>query len=163
MGAPFRGWKGAFIFGRAPFAEGPVVPVGGVARSRRKPAGKRDFPATIVTARGDKKTGTLAVKAGSIEVAAKEDGALRKMSVAIADIDSIEITHWRSIERRRNEFAFYPDEMKITLRDKKVLLCTGMVASPEQAILQGRRREPFHLFLFLRLLEEQRVEKFRAG
>ncbi len=89
---------------------------------------KSDLPATIVTARGDKKTGTLTVKFGSIEVSADEGGTLRKMSLPIAAIDSIEFTRWRGVERRKNEFAFYPAGMKITMLNKKVLLCNGGVS-----------------------------------
>ena len=86
-----------------------------------------DIPATIVTARGDKKTGALAVKSGSIEVETVEEGGRRKMTVAIADIETIEFTRWRGVERRKNEFAFYPSETRILLRDKKALVCRGSI------------------------------------
>jgi hypothetical protein len=85
------------------------------------------IPATIVTARGDKTTGFLAVTFTSIEVESLEDGRRRKMTVAVADIESIEFTRWRGVERRKNEFVFHPSEMKIILRDRKSLLCTGSV------------------------------------
>lgn len=86
-----------------------------------------DLPATIVTARGDKKTGSLTVKFGSIEIETAEEGARRKMAVAVADIETIEFTRWRGVERRKNEFAFYPSETKIILRDKKTLVCAGSI------------------------------------
>src|SRR5512145_1344077 len=77
----------------------------------RKGGGREtDLPATVVTARGDRKTGALVVKSGSVEVETAEGGSLRRKTLAIADIDSIEITRWRGVERRKNEFAFYPSE-----------------------------------------------------
>ncbi len=94
-----------------------------------KDAGRKtDLPATIVTARGDKKTGTLVVKFGTIEIETMEEGARRKMAVAIADIETIEFIRWRGVERRKNEFVFYPSETKIILRDKKALAGTGRIA-----------------------------------
>ncbi len=91
--------------------------------------GKREtnISSTIVNARGDKKTGSLEMQTGSIEVTVVEERAHIKTAVAIADIDSIEITRWRPIERRRNEFVFYPAEIRIVLRDRKTLLCAGSV------------------------------------
>ncbi|HOT47151.1 MAG TPA: hypothetical protein PLM53_19670 [Spirochaetota bacterium] len=97
-------------------------------RDPRDAGRKSDVPATIVTARGDRKTGTLTMKFGSMEVSAEEGGAHRKISIAIAEIDSIEFTRWRGVERRKNEFAFYPAKMKITLLDKRVLMCNGGVS-----------------------------------
>lgn len=116
----------------APSSGGPASPKDPSSpsvelRDPRDAGRKSDLPATIATARGDKKTGTLTVKFGSMEVSAEEGGAPRKMSLSIADIDSIEFTRWRGVERRKNEFAFYPAGMKITLLNKKVLLCGGGV------------------------------------
>ena len=94
----------------------------------RKYTGReKAMAATIVTARGDKKTGTLDVTFGAIDVELVEEGARRKTSVALADIESIEFTRWRGIERRKNEFAFYPCEIRIVLRDRKQLLCAGRI------------------------------------
>ncbi len=97
-------------------------------RDRRDSGRATDLPATVVNARGDKRTGSLVVKFGSLEVETMEGGARRKTAVAIADIESIEFTRWRGTERRKHEFTFYPSDMKIILRDKKMLLCTGGAA-----------------------------------
>lgn len=84
-----------------------------------------DCPATIVTARGGKRTGTLALKPGKIELEVMENGARRRMSVSLADVESIEFSRWRGTERRKGEFVFHPSEARIVLWNRKVLLCTG--------------------------------------
>ncbi|TFH42335.1 MAG: hypothetical protein E4G96_03680 [Chrysiogenales bacterium] len=49
------------------------------------------------------------------------------MTVPIADIGSIEFLQWRGREIRKNEFAFYPERVRITLRDGKALESAGNI------------------------------------
>lgn len=96
-------------------------------------------PVTIVTARGDSRTGSIALAFASIEVHAAEEGAYRKKTVALGEIESIEFTRWRGTERRKNEFAFRHWEMRIVLRDKKDLRCRGNIPALNRLAFRDSR------------------------
>ncbi len=96
-------------------------------RDRKDDGKERVVPVTIVTARGDSRTGSMALQFGSIEVHAAEEGTFRKRTVPFGEIESIEFTRWRGTERRKNEFTFRHWEVNIVLRDKKALRCRGTI------------------------------------
>ncbi|OHD66339.1 MAG: hypothetical protein A2176_07595 [Spirochaetes bacterium RBG_13_51_14] len=82
-----------------------------------------DIPATVITATGERLSGSLLVPFNSLEIEFNEDGKSRIRNVELSGIESIEFTRWRGIERRKNEFAFYPVRARITLSDKKIIEC----------------------------------------
>ena len=121
---------------RAP--EGPAVPAVD-AGGKKGPAGQADFPATVTTAKGESMTGSLLLSFDAIEVDTAEEGPERKKSIPLASIKTIEFTQWRGTLRRKNEYAFYPARVKITLRDGKAYQCTRVAPALNRVLFKDYR------------------------
>jgi hypothetical protein len=85
---------------------------------KEKNKGKpEDTRVTVETMKGEPMEGSLILDFDLLDI---EVGTARKESIPLAGIDSIEFIQWRGTERRKNEFAFYPCQTRIIMKDKKV-------------------------------------------
>ena len=89
----------------------------------RHALGDHTYRVSLINARGDKRSGLLALKTDFIDIDVSDHGSVEKRKVSIASIDSIEFKKWKGTEGRGNEFLFYPAQIKITLADKKIIEC----------------------------------------
>jgi hypothetical protein len=91
---------------------------------KEKDKGKpEDNRVTVETMKGEPMEGSLILDFDLLDIEVMDGGAARKESIPLAGIDSIEFIQWRGSERRKNEFAFYPIQTRIIMKDKKVYIC----------------------------------------
>jgi hypothetical protein len=89
----------------------------------RHALGDHTFRVSLINARGDKRSGLLALKTDFIDIDVSDHGSVEKRKVNISSIDSIEFNKWKGAEARENEFLFYPARIKIVFADKKIIEC----------------------------------------
>jgi len=82
-----------------------------------------DVRVTVETVKGEAMTGSLILDFDALEINVMDNGAARKESIPVVNIDSIQFIQWHGTERRKNEFAFYPSQTRIIIKDKKVYTC----------------------------------------
>jgi hypothetical protein len=101
--------------------------------------GEKEFTVAVVTVKGDAMTGSFMIQSDTIVIEIGENGASVKKSLTLAAIDSIEFTRWRGIQRRKNEYVFYPSLTKITMADKKIYECARAVPALNRVLFKNFR------------------------
>lgn len=123
----------------------PTVDAGG----KRSTAAEADVTATVITAKGEPMTGSLLLPFDTIEAETAEKGPEGKKSFPLASIKTLEFTRWRGTLRRKNEYAFYPVLMKITLRDGKAYQCSRVTPALNRLLFKDYRgRRVLYAYFF---------------
>ncbi len=102
--------------------EPPIQPRADINETRHA-LGDHTYRVSLINARGDKRSGLLALKTDFIAIDVSDHGSIEKRKGNISSIDSIEFNKWKGTEIRGNEFLFYPAQIKIVFADKKIIEC----------------------------------------
>lgn len=105
-------------------------------KNRVKP---EDVAVTVETVKGEPKDGLLILDFDQLEIEVMYAGAVRKESIPVASIYSIEFIQWHGTERRKNEFAFYPVRTRVILKDKKEHIREGNIPELNKLMLKTAR------------------------
>ena len=90
----------------------PAVDIGG----ERKTPVEVNYPVTVMTAKQEPLSGSLLLPFDSIDVEVLARTSGRSLSIALASIRTIEFIRWSGTLRRKNEYAFYPALVTVTLK-----------------------------------------------
>lgn len=104
---------------KAPGLKEPASP--SVEFRGREESGQSWVRAALVRARGERLEGELLLAFAALDLETVADNKPAKRSVPLAEIASIEFTRWQGYRRRKNEYAFYPALVRVTLADKSVV------------------------------------------
>ncbi|MBN1495330.1 MAG: hypothetical protein JXA07_01085 [Spirochaetes bacterium] len=110
----------------------PAVDVGG----ERKAPVEVNYPVTLTMAKQEPLAGSLLLPFDSIDVEILARTSGRNLSIALASIRTIEYMRWSGTLRRKNEYAFYPALVTITLRDGKAYPCTRVTPALDRLVFQ---------------------------
>jgi hypothetical protein len=117
----------------------PGVDIGGA----KGQGGEKELAVTVVTVKGESMTGSIIIKSETLEIEIDENGASVKKALPLAAIDTIEFSRWRGMQRRKNEFAFYPSLTKITMTDKKIYECARAIPALNRLLFKNYRGKRF--------------------
>jgi hypothetical protein len=120
----------------------PDVPAVDIDEKKDK-GNSEGIPVTVVTVKGEAMTGSLIPDFDVLEIDVMDNGTARKESIPLVSIDTIEFTHWHGTELRKNEFAFYPSQTRITMKDKKAYVCGRNIAKLNKLLFKDFRGNRF--------------------
>ncbi|HOD13305.1 MAG TPA: hypothetical protein PLA65_16900 [Spirochaetota bacterium] len=131
-------------------APGPKDPVSPSADFRGKvESGGSWVRAALVTAQGGRIEGELLLPFATLELGVPADGTAKKRPVPLAEIASIEFTRWRGQRRQKNEYAFYPSLIRVTLADKTALETgAGIRVLHKLRLRTGERSRTLYSYFF---------------
>jgi hypothetical protein len=129
---------------------GPKDPMPPSADLRGKEGERQSWVrASLVRARGDRLEGELSVSFPSLNLSVEGTGGAKNRTVTLVEITAIEFTLWQGRMRRKNEYAFYPVRMRVTLADRSVIE-TGMntLEFHRLRLRTGERTRTYYTYFF---------------
>lgn len=105
-------------------ADGPKDPVTPYTDPGGKVGDRQSWVrASLVRAKGERLEGELMFSSAALDLETIGNNSAGKKSVPIAEISCIEFIRWQGQKRRKNEYAFYHSEIRVTLADKTAIQC----------------------------------------
>src|SRR3990172_3042250 len=98
-----------------------------------------DFPARLISAKGEKRSGSLMLAFDSIEISVLENGTMEKRKMRISGIDSVDFMEWKGKALGNSRYAFYPSRIRFTLRDGKSYECERPVGALNKLLFKNAR------------------------
>jgi hypothetical protein len=97
------------------------------------------FPASLISAKGQRMSGSLLLKFSTIGVDVGENNPAEKIEIEILHIRRIDFIGWKGKALGNNGFVFYPSRTRFTLHDGESYVCNHDVGEFNRMLFKDSR------------------------